>query len=145
MAASLQGSAGRLRRRARAWGRPGEVMDWARENGRSLLFVDDNRFLLEMTARVFQRIGTPCRIASTHDHAVEAMAQDDDVRTVILDFEMPDGDVVDLVRRLREIRPDVVLVGSSGTDHRLDFAERGVDRYVPKPWRLGDLAEAAQR
>lgn len=144
MAASMKGPPGPVRRSSKVWADVSDVTAWARHCGRTLLFVDDNVFLLEMTARAFRRIGAPCRTAGTHEDAIQTVAQDDALRTVILDFDMPDGDVADLVGRIREIRPDVVLIGSSGTDRRREFADRGVDRYVPKPWGFQELVEASR-
>jgi hypothetical protein len=47
------------------------------------------------------------------------------------------------VRRLHWQRPDLPLVGTSGSDHRSEFAARGVDRFLPKPWALDDLIRVA--
>lgn len=144
MAASWKRAPGHVGRSSKVWSDVSNVTAWAKHCGRTLLFVDDNAFLLELTARAFGRIGAPCRTAGSHEDAIHTLAHDDELRAVILDFDMPDGDVADLVERIREIRPDVVLVGSSATDRRREFADRGVDRYVPKPWGFQELVEAAR-
>jgi CheY-like chemotaxis protein len=118
------------------------VVAWARVHGRGLLFVDDNHFLLEATARAFRRVGASCRTAGSHEEGVRAVEEDAKLKVVILDFEMPDGDVRQLVRRLRAARSDILLVGTSGGDRQRDFAERGVKRFVPKPWSLDELVHA---
>lgn len=118
------------------------VVAWARLHGRELLFIDDNHFLLEATARAFRRVGAACRTAGNHEDAIRALKEDTNLQTVILDYEMPDGDVGDLVRRLRAVRSNILLVGTSGGDRERDFAERGVDRFVAKPWSFDELAAA---
>jgi hypothetical protein len=55
---------------------------------------------------------------------------------------MPDGDVGHLVKRLRTARAVLPLIGTSGTDRRNEFAERGVTRFLEKPWLIGDLLRA---
>ena len=48
---------------------------------------------------------------------------------------MPDGDAPDLVRRIRLLRPDLLLIGTSGShDAKAAFEECGVSRFLPKPW-----------
>lgn len=116
---------------------------WGHVHGRSLLFVDDNRLVLDLISRTFAKLGTSCRTAASHDEAVGILEEDPAVRITIVDFEMPDGDVAALIRRLRDVRPEIVLVGTSGGDCRRHFVERGVDRFIPKPWRLGDLIEVS--
>lgn len=119
------------------------VTAWARAHGHQLLFVDANHFLLELTARAFQGVGASCRTATTHDDAVRSLEVDSGLRAAILDYEMPEGDVGGLVRRLRAIRPAILLVGTSDRDRRREFARRGVRRFVTKPWRFADLVQAA--
>jgi two-component system OmpR family response regulator len=140
METESQPSSSTYGRESRAWT---DIRAWAFAHGRSLLFVDDNRLLLELISRTFEKLGAGCRTASTHDAAVRALKEDAALRVVVLDFEMPEGDVATLIRRLRSVRPEVVLVGTSGGDRRRHFAERGVNRFVPKPWRLGDLVEVS--
>lgn len=115
---------------------------WARVRPRHLLYVDDDRCLLDRAARDLEEIGARCVMATTHAHAVEALAEDACIGAAILDFSMPDGDVGELARRLRNLRPDVVLVGTGALDQRRAFRSRGVDRFLAKPWRPEALPRA---
>lgn len=119
-----------------------EVVTWARDRGQELLFVDGNRFLLEVTARAFRGVGAVCRTAPTPEEALRVLERDARVRVAVLDFELPLGDVGELVWRLRAIRPTIRLVGTSERDRRREFARRGVAHFVPKPWGLAEIVEA---
>jgi CheY-like chemotaxis protein len=121
------------------------VITWARTAGRGLLYVDDNQALLEMTARAFERLGARCRTAATHDDGVRLLAEEPEIEVAIVDLDMPDADVSDLIRRLRAVRPGIVLVGTGIGDRRREFARRGVQRFVAKPWRILDLVLAVER
>jgi len=55
---------------------------------------------------------------------------------------MPDGDVGSLVKRLRVARALLPLIGTSGADRRNEFAQRGVTRFLEKPWQLDELVRA---
>lgn len=120
------------------------VISWARSAGRGLLYVDDDEALLQMTARAFARVGASCRTAPTHEAGIRALAAAPEVHVAIVDYEMADGDVSELVQRLRALRPGIVVVGTSSRDRREEFARRGVQRFVPKPWRISDLVFAVE-
>lgn len=119
------------------------VTAWARAHGHQILFVDANHFLLELTARAFRGVGASCRTAATHDEAVRSLEGNLELRAAVLDYELPEGDIAGLVRRMRVIRPSILLVGTSDLDRRREFARRGVRRFVTKPWRFADLVKAA--
>jgi CheY-like chemotaxis protein len=56
---------------------------------------------------------------------------------------MPDGHVAHLVPRLRTVRPDLPVVGTSAANRGKDFARCGVNRFIAKPWGLEDLVRVA--
>jgi CheY-like chemotaxis protein len=95
-------------------------------------------------ARLLRGAGAVCIGTDTHDGAVVQLALEPLFDLAILDFQMPDGDVGQLVRRLLRQRPGLTLVGTSASDRRSEFAARGVDRFLPKPWDLEDLLRVAE-
>jgi CheY-like chemotaxis protein len=114
-----------------------------RFDGRCILYVDDDLSLRLALSRQLHREGGVCLGADTHEAAVVLLASEAQVDLAILDFQMPDGDVGGLVPRLRDQRPDLTLIGTSGGDRRIDFAARGVYRFLAKPWTLDDLLGVA--
>lgn len=119
----------------RVWGR-------ARIEGKRILYVDDDPLIRRVAARLLRGAGAACSAAGTHDEAV-ALLLDVAFDLAILDFQMPDGDVSRLVRRLRLQQPSLRLLGTSGVDCRAEFAARGVGDFLPKPWALDDLIRVA--
>ena len=114
----------------------------SRIRGKRILYVDDDSFLRRMTGRVLGAAGAICLLAGTHEQAVTLVRGEPGLALAILDFQMPDGDVGHLVKRLRTARAVLPLIGTSATDRRNEFAERGVTQFLEKPWELGDLARA---
>lgn len=106
-----------------------------------VLVVDDDRFYRMTVAKLFDQIGVPCVSAGTHAQGLRLLEADPGLDLAILDYEMPDGDVGDLVGRIRAVRPGMLLVGNSAADRKHDFALRGVDLFLPKPWRTADLLQ----
>ena len=110
--------------------------------GKRILYVDDDRFLRRVTGRLLGAAGAICLLAGTHDQAVTLVRGEPKLALAILDFQMPDGDVAHLVKRLRTACSVLPLIGTSATDRRNEFAERGVLQFLEKPWELGDLVRA---
>jgi CheY-like chemotaxis protein len=113
-----------------------------RIRGKRVLYVDDDLLLRRATARLLRGAGAICFLADTHDEAVTLVGVEPKLTLAILDFDMPDGDVAHLVRRLRVAHAGLPLIGTSGADRCNDFAERGVPRFLEKPWELADLVRA---
>ena len=116
--------------------------DASRIRGRRFLYVDDDSLLRQLVDRVLHDVGAICLPAATHDEAVQIAGAEPELAAGILDFQMPDGDVGQLVKQLRAARVGLPLIGTSGADRRHDFAERGVTRFLGKPWQPGDLVRA---
>ena len=75
-------------------------------------------------------------------HAAHVLLRaDPELRVVILDWAMPGEDLRTTVARMREIRPEVRFVGTSGEDRSSEFRELGIEAFLLKPWTVaGDLA-----
>ncbi len=109
--------------------------------GRRILYVDDDAFLRRASSRLLHGAGAICVLAGTHEQAVAIVEGDAELALAILDFQMPDGDVDSLVKRLRAARAALPLIGTSGADRRQAFAERGVTGFLEKPWQLDTLVQ----
>ena len=110
--------------------------------GKRILYVDDEDFLRRVSSRTLGRAGAICLTAGTHAQAVAMAAREPELALVILDYQMPDGDIGLLVAQLRAAHPDLPLIGNSGEDRRREFAERGVAVFLGKPWTVDTLARA---
>jgi CheY-like chemotaxis protein len=111
----------------------------SRLDGRRILYVDDESLMRRAVARMLRGSGAVYFGTASHDEAVVLLAFEPLLDLAILDFQMPDGDVGQLVRRLRRLRPALPILGTSATDRRAEFAARGVDRFLLKPWAIDDL------
>jgi CheY-like chemotaxis protein len=116
----------------------------SRLRGKRILYVDDNTFLRRVTGALLGDAGAICLLAGTHDEAVTLVGSEPELALAILDFQMPDGDVGRLVKRLRTARAVLPLLGTSATDRQQEFAERGVTQFLEKPWQLEDLVRAVR-
>lgn len=106
-----------------------------------LMLVDDSETIREtFVAQVVARGGVG-HAAGRHRQAIELFRGDDAIRSVILDWAMPGENLRATVAQLREIRPEVRLIGTSGEDRSAEFSRLGIDSFLLKPWTVaGELA-----
>jgi DNA-binding response OmpR family regulator len=102
-----------------------------------ILLVEDDDSIAEPLAEGLRREGFAVRRAATAAAALESGEGD----LVLLDLRLPDGDGLDVCRRLRE-RSDVpiIIVTARGEEaDRVVGLELGADDYVVKPFGLREL------
>jgi CheY-like chemotaxis protein len=105
-----------------------------------VLLVDDSAAICETFVAQLKGRGCVAHAAISHAEALATFRADPEIRVVILDWAMPGEDLRTTVARLREIRPEVRLVGTSGEDRRAEFGELGIEAFLQKPWTVaGEL------
>lgn len=65
----------------------------------------------------------------------------------VIDRMVPDGDGLDVVRQMRESRPDcglVMFTARDASEDRIDGYQGGADHYLTKPVGLGELGAVVQ-
>ncbi|RED53939.1 response regulator [Aestuariispira insulae] len=106
-----------------------------------LLFVEDNPDLMELVPKGLSREGfTVDHVAGVEDAyaALETTRYD----ALILDLGLPDGEGLDVLRRLRGgggEAPVLILTARDGLEDRLTGLNSGADDYLIKPFALEEL------
>jgi two-component system, cell cycle sensor histidine kinase and response regulator CckA len=110
----------------------------------TILFVDDEEGIVDVSRLILKRLGYRVITALGGREALEIYkARKDEIDLVILDMIMPGMSGGDTFNELKEIRPDVIVVLSSGyslngqAKHILD---RGCSGFIQKPFSLRDLS-----
>ena len=112
-----------------------------------ILVADDDRSIRTVVGQALTRLGYDVRAtgaASSLWSWVEAGEGD----LVITDVLMPDGDGLDLVPQIRQLRPDLRVIVMSAQNTMmtaLRAAESGAFDYLPKPFDINVLADAVRR
>lgn len=104
-----------------------------------VLLVDDEDVIRRLAVMLLENAGAACYAADSHEQALRLLAGDEGIRYAILDYTMPEGTADILARQLRRLRPDLLLIGNSGTNRRRPFADCGIEHFLLKPWRCEDL------
>ncbi len=102
-------------------------------------FVEDSDIDFEMAVLATRRVDPTIevrRVTSFHD-AVRSLT-DDSLSLIVLDINLPDGNGLDILRRLKKIGiadsvSIVVFSTSTNPAERSEAIEAGADEYVSKP------------
>jgi two-component system nitrogen regulation response regulator GlnG len=116
-------------------------------SGATILVADDDRSIRTVVSQALGRLGHEVRTTGTAAN-LWRWVSDGEGDLVITDVVMPDENGLDLIPRIRKIRPDLRIVVMSAQNTLLTAvraAERGAFEYLPKPFDLKELVEIVQR
>jgi two-component system, cell cycle sensor histidine kinase and response regulator CckA len=111
----------------------------------TILLVDDEEMILGVGRAMLEKLGYRVIVAGGGEEALHIIGrQEEDIDLVVLDLimpGMPGGQVFD---GIREIRPDMPILLSSGysiNGQAKDIMARGCDGFLQKPFNLSELSQ----
>lgn len=118
------------------------------QNGRTILIVDDEPMVRDVTSRLLQHRGYKTAQAMSGDAALGLLEQDATAYTlIVLDMTMPGMDGVQTLREIRRRFGDIPVVLSSGYPPEAVSEicrDLGRVRFVQKPFDSKTLLEAIE-
>jgi two-component system, cell cycle sensor histidine kinase and response regulator CckA len=134
--------------RASASGTPPVPADVRREATATLLVVEDDDAVRDLTGRILRRRGHEVLSARSGEEALSVMRGRADVRLVVADILMPGMTGLELGSRLREQRPDLPILYTSGyaagSLHDASQLGPGTD-FMEKPFGPDELLSRIDR
>ena len=115
--------------------------------GASILIADDDRAIRTVLGQALTRLGYEVRSTGVANTLWE-WVRDGEGDLVITDVIMPDQNGLDLIPRIKEVRPELRIIAMSAQTTLLTAvkaAERGAFDYLPKPFDLTQLIELVER
>ncbi len=112
-----------------------------------ILIADDDASIRLVLSQAFSRLGYQVR-ATSNASTLLKWVSDGEGDLVITDVVMPDENVFDVLPRIRKQRPRLPVIVMSAQNTLLtavNAAEIGAYEYVPKPFDLDDMTNAAKR
>lgn len=125
---------------------PGRSSDAPIRGGRWILIVDDETTVLNLLATVLRRIGHHTVLASSPEQGIAIACEPAaSLDLVITDITMPGMSGVEMVRRIRETRPDIPVLYLSG-DPDTALARWGVQEadLLSKPFGIDVFRDRIQ-
>jgi two-component system nitrogen regulation response regulator GlnG len=113
----------------------------------TILVADDDRAIRTVLNQALARLGHDVRLTGNASTLWRWIA-DGDGDLVITDVIMPDENGLDLIPRIKRIRPDLRVIVMSAQNTLLTAVkatERGAFEYLPKPFDLRELISVVER
>lgn len=126
---------------------PGQSDQVAEEpgTGQTVLLVDDEVFILQMTSAALE--GSGYRVLTARDgmSAIATYKQHPEISVVLLDMMMPGIDGLQTLDELRKFDPKARVIACSGlrtSQREAEVLERGAKMFIPKPYTEEALLQA---
>ncbi|HQT47418.1 MAG TPA: response regulator, partial [Acidocella sp.] len=113
----------------------------------TVLIADDDRSIRTVLTQALGRSGYQVRTTASAA-TLWRWVEDGEGDVVITDVIMPDENGLDLIPRIRRIRPElpvIVMSAQSNLTTAVQATQRGAFDYLPKPFDLGDLLAVVDR
>lgn len=111
-----------------------------------ILVVDDEDSIVGITTAILESFGYRTLSASDGAKGLEVYANSDEpIALVLTDMSMPDMDGPSMIRALREMDPDIKIIGMSGLmnpDQTAEMEKLDVSSFLPKPFTAEKLMTA---
>lgn len=115
--------------------------------GARILVADDDRAIRTVLGQALGRLGYDVRTTGTAA-SLWQWVEGGEGDLVITDVVMPDENGLDLIPRIKQVRPDLRIIVMSAQNTLLTAVkatERGAFEYLPKPFDLKELVSVVER
>src|SRR5579859_4209169 len=113
----------------------------------TILVADDDRAIRTVLNQALGRLGHDVRTTGTAAQ-LWRWVSDGDGDLVITDVVMPDENGLDLIPRIKKLRPELRVIVMSAQNTLMTAVkanERGAFEYLPKPFDLRELVNVVER
>ncbi len=113
----------------------------------NLLIIDDERAIREACREVAQSLGFSTQVADSAEQAYRALELQN-FDAVLLDLRLPGAGGIDALRRIKERRPEAVVIVVTGygtVQSAVQAMKNGAYDYVTKPFSVDELKLLLER
>ena len=113
----------------------------------SVLIVDDEAGIREGSERILKRMGCRALTASNGQEGLDVLSSEP-VVLVLLDLKMPGIDGMEVLRRIRDRHPHIlviVITGFATIETAIEAMKQGAYDFIPKPFEPDQLRIVASR
>ncbi len=108
-----------------------------------ILIIDDDKFVLDAVGAMLTQAGHPVLKVPNGRRALEVLRQRAP-DLIITDIRMPVISGVDLCRTVKNLHPDLPVIGMSGHATDDDIGEGLFDGFLQKPFLMVDLIDKVE-
>ena len=106
-----------------------------------ILIIEDEKALNDSILDYLHAEGHVCEAVYTYEEAVEK-AELYDYDCVVVDINLPDGNGLDIIKRIKKSgkTPGIIIVSArNALEDRIEGPDIGADNYLTKPFHLAEL------
>lgn len=106
-----------------------------------MLVVDDELFVRELLEEYFSKLDFEVMVADSGPAALKMIAENR-FKVALIDLKMSDMDGIEVVKRIRELDSELILILMTGyptVESSVEAMRAGAYDYVIKPFRLSEL------
>jgi two-component system copper resistance phosphate regulon response regulator CusR len=102
--------------------------------------VEDEKIIAENIQKYFSKFDIHVEIETSYEDGL-FQAESENYDAIIIDWMLPDGDGVDLAKKIRKSHttPLLILTAKNQTEDIIHGLNSGADDYVTKPFSLAEL------
>lgn len=111
------------------------------EKKKTILIVDDDKFILNVFSRILQNQGYNVDVVETGQETLENI-NEKKYDLALIDVNLPDINGVDLISKINSIDPDIikiVITGFPSIEDATNAMDLGVTAYLVKPVKSEEL------
>lgn len=110
-----------------------------------ILFIDDEESLLTMLTKLISRLGYQLITATDGLEALNLFySNQKEIDLVIIDKNLPTISGIELIQKIKEIKPEIKIILTSGIqlDSEIDELKAHlIDQFIQKPYTVDILAQ----
>ena len=115
----------------------------------TILLVDDEQMILDVGKAMLEALGYRVFTVDSGEHAIEKISEaGNDISLVFLDMIMPGMGGGETFDRIREIKPEMPLILSSGysiNGQAEQIMRRGCDGFIQKPFNITEISKIIRK
>ena len=113
----------------------------------TILVVDDERGMCELLKDTLVKEGYEVHVSDNPLQAIE-IVKEMHIDIAMLDLVMPEMDGIDVLKKIKEIQPDIVVIimTAYGTiDTAVEAMKLGAYDYITKPFKMSKIKTIIER
>ena len=115
----------------------------ARDPGKTVVIIDDDRNILELTSLILSKNGFQPYVAARASEGFELISRHSP-ELVLLDYMMPEMDGLSALQRIKSRFPEtyvVMFTGKGSEEVAVELMKNGASEYILKPFNNRNLVE----
>lgn len=113
-----------------------------------ILVVEDDRDMADNCHKLFKRSGYDSVVTYSGKEALDVISKVRSIRIVLTDLKMPGMDGIELLKKIKDIKPEIeiiIMTGYGTIKNAVEAIKIGATDYITKPFNKDELLNAVNK